>query len=75
MIKACIVCGKKFETKTATAKYCSPECNRKKNPYTDVMPKMKERVAKKPKFSLKEVATMARREGISYGEFVSKYGL
>lgn len=75
MKKVCVECGKIFLSKVASAKYCSPECYRKKHPYDDVKLKMKEHVPKKPKFSLKEVAMMAHREGISYGEFVSKYGL
>ena len=75
MRRVCVECGRAFDCGKGAAKYCSPECYRKKHPYDDVKPKMKERAQKKPKFSLREVAMMARREGISYGEFVSKYGL
>lgn len=75
MRRVCVECGRIFDCGKGAAKYCSPECYRKKHPYDDVKPKMKERAQKKPKFSPKEVAMMAHREGISYGKFVSKYGL
>ena len=46
MRRVCVECGRVFDCGKGAAKYCSPECYRKKHPYDDVKPKMKERAQK-----------------------------
>ncbi len=75
MRRVCVECGRVFDCGKGAAKYCSPECYRKKHPYDDVKPKMKERAQKKPKFSLREVAVQAKKAGLSYGKYVAKENL
>lgn len=83
--KICKVCGKHF--KGGRIYYCSPECaavaareNVKKSTLADLAEMKQMRTApkpkkpKKPKISAAEVETIARAEGLSYGQCVAKYG-
>lgn len=66
-ILICAYCGATFQS-AKKRKYCElcQEKNRRKR-------KPRERV--KPKLSIEEVAKLSREEGLSYGEYVKKYGL
>lgn len=64
----CGWCGLMFESKTKE-EYCCEECrqkaeNRKRN-----------RRKNKNKLSIEAIALASRKEGLSYGEYVMKYGL
>lgn len=64
----CAWCGKAF-TYDRKKRYCSEECkliaNNKKKPIK----------RKAPSMTAGEIGAMARQEGLSYGQFVAKYGL
>ena len=65
----CEFCGELFEA-DAKRRFCTPECRRKAE-----QGKKKIRKPKKPKLSLIDVAKLCREEGLSYGQYVAKYGL
>ena len=79
--KYCAVCGKEFKGRSYY--YCSDECrqkvieqrqkNRNRNEHKKVEVKPKKR--KKLKYTIEQVQKLARAEGLSYGQFVAKYGL
>jgi len=65
----CEFCNKLFEA-DAKRRFCTPECRRKAE-----RKKKKQTKPKKPKLTLEQVAKLSREEGLSYGEYVKKYGL
>ena len=65
----CEFCGELFEA-DAKRRFCTVECRRKAE-----RKKKKQTKPKKPKLSLEQVAKLSREEGLSYGEYVKKYGL
>lgn len=65
----CEFCGELFEA-DAKRRFCTVECRRKAE-----SARKKKRKPKKPKLSLEQVAKLSREEGLSYGEYVKKYGL
>lgn len=71
----CEWCGAKF-TSDSKKKYCCHKCAKAANNYrgkSKNKPKKTER--KKPMLTIEQVALLSRQEGISYGEYVKKYGL
>ena len=63
----CGWCGIIFESEHKR-KYCSDECR-----ILSLAGRRKSR--KRPALSLEEVAVLSRKEGLSYGQYVAKYGL
>lgn len=74
--KRCEVCGK-IIVSNRLRKYCSRKCaNKAKNLRNSVIPKSIEiKKSLKPKLSISEINSLARAKGLSYGQYVSKYGL
>ncbi len=73
-IITCPVCGKNFMFSSGGKKYCSAECQRKARKLgiskaTPMSPR------KKRPSTLAEVERKSREEGMSYGEYVVKYGI
>ena len=66
----CAYCGAVFQS-AKKRKYCCEECQRRA---CGVL-KRKPRERVKPKLSIEEIAKLSREEGLSYGEYVKKYGL
>lgn len=63
----CEYCGKVYE-QAYTSKYCSEECKNKARAHT------KKRGRPKKKLTLAEIDRLAKAEGLTYGQYVSKYG-
>ena len=64
----CAFCGKDFES-DARRKYCSAECRedaKREN--------QKRKKPKKAKVSLEQINELARKEGLTYGQYFAKYG-
>jgi len=85
--KVCAYCGKTFEHNNTQTKYCGNECRaavqreqnlRHRRKYLDrqaTKPKAKRKPKiEKPK-TLSEIAAAAREAGMTYGEYVAKYGI
>lgn len=81
----CVICGKKLSGKNK--KYCGETCRRRAATLRN-MEEMKElseskdvetpkviKKKRKPKLTLVQIAVEARKEGLSYGQYVAKYGL
>ena len=77
----CVVCGEKLKFKQQ--KYCSDICRNKAATLRQMekglveekeVPKVVKK-RKKPKYTLDQVQALARQEGLSYGQYVAKYGL
>ena len=68
-MKRCKICGKEFEPSCGAQKFCSTSCRE--------ISKRRETNAKAKKkpvtMSLAEVAVEARKHGMTYGEYVSRY--
>ena len=64
----CASCGKMFYSERKR-KYCKPDCSRQNY----IKPKP-DRTQTKPKHTLAELNALARSEGLSYGQYLSKYG-
>lgn len=72
----CPVCGKSFVKHHGQQKYCTPEC-RERNEKGDFYLDMPQRVYKSPggnQGGIAAVAAQARAAGMTYGQYVSKYG-
>lgn len=69
----CDMCGREFDAKTWTAKYC-PECRKGvkyKKPAADKKPKMRSKTKRQPtSMGIAEVCRLARENGLSYGQYV-----
>lgn len=87
--KVCPVCGKVFQKDKyrAAKKYCSQECrdsaqleskrNYDRKNYATIYDRRKTRKNKK-KFnnqSIVDITVAARKEGMTYGQYVAKYGV
>lgn len=72
----CPICGKPFQNLRKNARYCSIECSleaRRRQKGNISKPKIEE--APKPKKNnLAEVIAEADRMGMSYGQYVARYG-
>ena len=64
----CAFCGVVFYS-DRRKKYCCDKCRDKANGKRSAKPR------KKAKMSIEEVAKLCRKEGLSYGQYVAKYGL
>lgn len=77
MNKRCVVCGLKFSANTR-ANTCSKECREKRKDLKITEWKNnKKRVVKKESLarkSLSEINELARKEGLTYGEYVARHG-
>lgn len=72
----CPVCGKSFVKHHGQQKYCTPEC-RERNEKEDFYPDVPQYVCKSPggnQGRIAAVAAQARAAGMTYGQYVSKYG-
>ena len=74
-IKKCAACGKEFEAKRHTHKYCSTKCKNHKNAEAyRKLHHVKQRQEKKkepnPFLTIREVVRLAAAEGVSYGQYV-----
>lgn len=69
----CIVCGELI-TDVKRRKYCSEEC-KKNNRVKFYQPKDNARNTAKHTASLSEISAKANEEGLTYGQYVAKYGL
>lgn len=65
----CAYCGETFHT-LHKCKYCSTICRQKANGRY-----VKKSRPKKASLSLEAIAKLARAEGLSYGQYVMKYGI
>lgn len=86
--KTCKICGKEFLAKSYKATMCSSECRkirnleiaREQNERRKAMnaEKAKQSKVRKPKEKtnrdkITEIAIAARKEGLTYGQYVAKY--
>ena len=73
MLKICKGCGKEFEPKKGVTYqlYCSKECRKSNQPYYKPL---KKRKVKNLGEDLAKINAKARAEGLSYGQYVAKYG-
>lgn len=76
----CKYCGKEFQAeyrKNHTRLYCSFACKRKSNTkmQTDRRRSSKEECPTKFNTELDIIAAEARKEGLSYGQYVAKYNV
>lgn len=83
MEKECKYCGKRFIPKHRAEKYCSERCleegaRKLRNERNRIRSKMK-KIAneKKPQLpvTIVNIAVEAKKEGLTYGQYVAKYGL
>lgn len=65
----CEFCGNNFEA-DAKRKFCTKECRENAE-----RARKRKNKPKKPKLSLNKIAKLSREEGLSYGQYVAKYGL
>lgn len=65
----CAECGKTFKGNRGK-KYCSEECRRK---HPEGRKKRSESPKEKKPITLTEIAERARKEGLSYGQYVARY--
>ena len=83
-IAKCCICGKEFEKSVANSKYCSDECrkvglsNNVKNFHERKMQqeleqRKKRKRQKNNRDKITEIAIAARKEGLTYGQYVAKY--
>lgn len=73
--KICAVCGKVFQTQHGQAKYCSIECATKARNAREYVARPKVKEASKPKkTNIREVVAEAERLGLTYGQYVARYG-
>ncbi len=73
-IITCPTCGKNFLYSSSRKRYCSVECQKKAQKMrTDEAVPVRPR-KKRPK-TMAEIAKAARKEHLSYGEYVVKYGI
>lgn len=74
-IKICVVCGIEFMSVQTRQVCCSHECQVKRN-----VGQTKERYKRikqeqQKKHNMKQIIELAEKEGISYGQYVAKYGI
>ena len=82
-IKNCIICGKEFMPIRSGHVCCSKKCTNKRNKETqrqnDAMYREMYKAQKAMPQSLHkeraDITIAARKEGLSYGQYVAKYGL
>lgn len=70
----CPTCGKNFPYNSGNRKYCSLECKNKAQQIKadeSASPRQRKKRAK----TIVDIIRAAKAEGLSYGEYVSKYGV
>ena len=73
----CVVCGKTFARKTPNQICCSKDCSKLRRDMVEKESRKRKRAEERPlmRTSLRDVAAMAARAGMSYGMYVSRMGL
>lgn len=73
----CVVCGKTFARKTPNQLCCSKACSKLRRDMVEKESRQRKRAEERPlmRTSLRDVAAMAARAGMSYGMYVSRMGL
>lgn len=73
----CVVCGKTFARKTPNQLCCSKACSKLRRDMVEKESRKRKRAEERPlmRTSLRDVAAMAARAGMSYGMYVSRMGL
>lgn len=73
----CAICGKVYMRKSSNQLYCSPECSKAGRAKVSKESKQRKKALDRPlmRTSLRDVAAMAARAGMSYGMYVSRMGL
>lgn len=71
--RKCKVCGKEFESRSSRAFYCSTDCSNESSKRGYLKDKTKG--YKQRTKSLSDIATEARKAGMTYGQYVVKMGL
>ncbi len=84
-VKKCAVCGSPVTTQKTGAKYCGEKCKLKANKAQAKERRMVAKILAKEKAEqeanaerppgIADIAKMARRAGMSYGQYVLKMGL
>ena len=72
------MCGKRFEKKNSTHKYCSSSCSEKakrKKQYEEFKVGEERRVEGVRGKSIQEIVKEATKAGMSYGMYVARFGL
>lgn len=78
-VKQCIVCGQNFVPRKYTQKCCGKKCRlentrrRQKEIYEEHYRAIRKEKQKPPKNNITEIAVAARKEGLTYGQYVAKY--
>lgn len=73
--KTCPTCGKTFQTQHYNTKYCSTECAMKARMAKEYVSRPKVKEAPKPKkTNIREVVAEAERLGLTYGQYVARFG-
>ena len=77
MIKRCVVCGLKFSANTR-ANTCSKDCREKRKDLKITEWKNKPKTSAKKisieRKSIAQINELARKEGLTYGEYVARHG-
>ena len=71
--KTCLICGTSF-IGLVQQKYCCKECAMMANKRSQQESQVRRR-RKKANTSLNDIARKSKEEGLSYGQYVAKYGL
>lgn len=76
MTKVCMMCFREFLTKSHRAE-CCPECRTRRMYDVQAEYRRRKKEAKKAKqvSRISEIAALAAAEGMSYGQYVAKYGV
>lgn len=78
-VKQCIVCGQNFTPRKYTQKCCGKKCRQEnarryqKELYEEHYRAIKKEPRKPAKSCITEIAVAARKEGLTYGQYVAKY--
>ena len=72
----CKICGKEFVSKCFATKCCSDECKKENaringKKWTDMQKALKPK-KKEKKLTVTEIAAMAKKAGVSYGQYVAQ---
>lgn len=75
MIKRCVVCGMSF-SHSSRSNVCSDGCRKTRREMMRIAYKSRPKVSKKKKSivgkSIAEINDLARKEGLTYGEYVAR---
>ena len=78
-ILTCKICGKEFEAGCCNAKCCSEKCkkenakiNSKRHAERVKLQQKEEKEKKKKKLTIAEIAVIARKAGMTYGQYVAQ---